>query len=461
VASDLVESPDSSKPPGQQVNDGVRAFFSTEFALVNPTDTSVTATMRFLKADGTEVSQSLDVPARTRRTVNTRSIHGLLTCTIVGTERGPCSAEFSTVVESDVPLVVDRTVTWDSSGYGSHAETGLDAPSTTWYLAEGATHSGFELFYLLQNPQDTAVTVQVEYLRPAPQVPLIKTYTLGPRSRFSIWVGHEDPALAATDVSARLTADQPIVVERAMYRSGPRLFEAGHGAAGIPMPGERWFFAEGATGAYFDLFVLIANPGDATAEVRGTFLLPSGETVVKMYKVAPRSRFNIWVDYEDVRLADTALSTVIESVNGVPIVAERSMWWPGDAPGGWHEAHASRGATDTGTLWALAEGRDGFDLKYETYVLIANTSAIVADVAVTLLFEDGSSALRTYQLAPTSRFNVAVAVAFPEAADRRFGTLVESRGASPARLVVERAIYNDSGEVGWSAGTNALGRRLQ
>ena len=43
-------------------------------------------------------------------------------------------------------------MSWDARGYGAHAETGVLTPSTTWYLAEGATHSGFELFYLLQNP---------------------------------------------------------------------------------------------------------------------------------------------------------------------------------------------------------------------------------------------------------------------------------------------------------------------
>ena len=42
---------------------------------------------------------------------------------------------------------------WDRSGgvYGSHAETSIAAPQTIWYLAEGATIGGFELFYLLQN----------------------------------------------------------------------------------------------------------------------------------------------------------------------------------------------------------------------------------------------------------------------------------------------------------------------
>ena len=40
-------------------------------------------------------------------------------------------------------VIVDRTMWWDATHYGSHAETGVAAPSLAWFLAEGATHSGF------------------------------------------------------------------------------------------------------------------------------------------------------------------------------------------------------------------------------------------------------------------------------------------------------------------------------
>jgi hypothetical protein len=39
-------------------------------------------------------------------------------------------------------------MSWDAAGYGSHSETGIVAPATTWYLAVGATHSNVSLFYL-------------------------------------------------------------------------------------------------------------------------------------------------------------------------------------------------------------------------------------------------------------------------------------------------------------------------
>jgi hypothetical protein len=131
---------------------------------------------------------------------------------------GSSIAEFSTLVESDAELVVDRTMTWDAvDRYGAHAEKAVVAPASLWYFAEGATHSGFNLFYLLQNPNAASADVRVRYLRPS-GAPLEKSYTLPPTSRTNIWVDVEDVpglglALSNTDVSAvvEVTNDQPII----------------------------------------------------------------------------------------------------------------------------------------------------------------------------------------------------------------------------------------------------------
>ena len=54
-------------------------------------------------------------------------------------------------------------------------------------------------------------------------------------------------------------------------------------------------------------------------------------------------------------------------------------------------------------------------------------------------------------------FNVWVRYDFPAAAGRRFAALVESVGGTAINLVVERAMYRNSGGTTWAAGTNALG----
>jgi hypothetical protein len=271
--------------------------------------------------------------------------------------------------------------------------------------------------------------------------------------------------LEATDVSAVLTAldGTPVIVERAMYLSrGSETFVAGHESAGVTAPATNWFLAEGATGDYFDLFILIANPTNDLAQVRATYLLPDGSIVQKDYPVAPNSRFNVWVDLEDTLLADTAVSAQVTSRNGVPIIVERSMWWPGSF-GGWQEGHNAPGSAATGITWVLAEGEvGGPPVNTQTYYLIANMSPTAAQVKVTLLFDDGSAPVsRTFELLPRSRYNVDVRHEFPEAEGHGFGALIESLGPSFAQLVVERAMYNDAGGRVWAAGSDALGTRLQ
>jgi hypothetical protein len=266
-----------------------------------------------------------------------------------------------------------------------------------------------------------------------------------------------------------ISAPLPIIVERAMYKStSTQTFAAGHGSAGVTAPATSWFLAEGATGPFFDCFILLANPNDTPAVVSIDYLLSDGTTQTKSYGVPGNGRVTVWVDDEEIPagsgqrpLDNVAVSSTVTS--NVPIIVERTMWWPSPAisPNFWTEAHNSPGATATGTRWALAEGEVGGSAGTETYILIANTSSFGGDAVVTLYFEDGTSAQRTFPLQPRSRMNVSASIDFPESINRRFGAVVESVGATPAQIVVERAMYTSPGGVTWSAGTGALGARIQ
>jgi uncharacterized repeat protein (TIGR01451 family) len=426
------------------------SFFDTVIAVANPGNTRALVLTRFQREDGAVIRKYQVVEAHSRATIVVEQIPGME------------SSSFSTLIEADVPVVADRTMSWDSTGYGGHAERGtLTRATSTWYLAEGATHGAFDLFYLIQNPGDAATTVEVKFLRPAPKAPVIKQYPLGPQSRFTLYVD-AIPELAADDLSAvvRTLDGAPIVVERAMYSSLPgQAFAAGHNSAGVTAPATRWFLAEGATGSFFDLYVLIANPSNEAAEVDVEFLLSNGNVVPKHYRIAANSRYTMSVKDEDPRLRDAALSTIVTSANAVPIVVERVMWWPSPI---WVEGHNSPGETTTGIKWGLAEGESGGARNKQTYILVANTSDFAGSAKVTLLFEDGTTAERVVALRPKSRVNVPVDVAsFPTSANRRYGAVVESLGATPAQIVVERAQYWDANGVSWAAGTNALATKLQ
>src|SRR6185369_6510513 len=267
-----------------------------------------------------------------------------------------------TLVEADVQIVADRTMTWDHSSYGSHAERGiLTRTATTWYLAEGATHGGFSLFYLIQNPGTTPANIEITYLLPAPQAPIVLNYVVAPTSRRTIPVDDE-PGLSATDVSAILTSTNgvPFIAERSMYFSRPdQAFAAGHESAGVTSTSTHWFLAEGATGSFFNMFILLANPNTTDANVELKYLLSDGSTITKTHVVAAQSRLTLNAALEDPGLTSAAFSTAATSTNGIGIIVERAMWWPANNPGGWYEAHGSPGETTTGTKWAMAEGETG------------------------------------------------------------------------------------------------------
>ena len=127
------------------------AAFRTHVAVLNPHATPVAITMKMQRGPGMEVlSLVRRVPAHTR-------------ITIYPAEEldQPLNSDYSTVVESDAPVVVDRTMrVLGTTGHGAAAETATQ-PSMTWYFAEGATGGPFSLFYLLQNPGDVTAHVTV------------------------------------------------------------------------------------------------------------------------------------------------------------------------------------------------------------------------------------------------------------------------------------------------------------
>lgn len=447
--SNLAEFQRASHPRGTAVRyhaEGTtNAFFRTYFALANPGASAAGVVLRFLGDNGRGWSATIQVPARERRTIEAN---------------GSLAASFATIVESDQPVVSDRTMSWGADGYGTSAETSIAAPATTWFLAEGATHGGFVLFYLLQNPGTAPAGVDITYLRPAPATPLTLHYTVAAESRLTIPID-TIPELAAADVSARIVSSVPILVERAMYldvRTPPQIFGAGHAGAGVTATSPRWFLAEGATGTFFDLYYLLANPSPQATEVRVTYLLPQGSPLVKQYALPADSRLTISVENEDPLLAGTSVAAIVESLDGVGIVVERSMWWPGG--GQWQEGHLAAGSTATARRWALADGFVDGSSGAETYVLIANTSNTAGTATITTLppFTGGSITAASIPLPPNSRISVPMSQYFPQPLlGVTFGTLIESDGPE---IVVERAMYRNVLGILWGAGTAALGTPL-
>ncbi len=325
----------------------------------------------------------------------------------VNTVPGMESTAFSTVVRSltGVPLVVERTMSWDRSGYGAHAEHATDGANLTWYFAEGS-QGFFHTSLLLANPQGSPNTATVRYLRES-EPPLVRTYQMLPMSRLTIDAG-ADSELMNRSFAMMVTFALPGAAERSMYFGTAPLFNGGHESAGVNAPSPTWFLAEGATGPFFETFVLLGNPGATDATATLTYF-PMGGSPITATKIVPAySRVTVNLEAEDPALANAAVSTKV--VADQPILVERSQYWPDPAPN-WHEAHNSFGVTSLGTSWGLAEGRVGAvdgEVNAQTYILLANPGTTLAHVTITFLRDTAAPVTKTFAVGPTSRFNVPV-----------------------------------------------------
>jgi hypothetical protein len=289
-----------------------------------------------------------------------------------------------------------------------------------WYLAEGYTGRNetggeFEQYVLIQNPGNSTANTVVTFMMPGGDTSR-HTYEVAPRSRFTITV---DDILPDAEVSTHVSSDVSIAVERAMYFNDRR---AGHASIGVSSPSKTWYLAEGYTAEDFDEYVLVQNPGDEDAKVRVDFMVENGQNKTRTYTVGAHSRFTIHVD--DI-IPDKSISTRVESSH--PVVVERAQYL-NDMKSG----TCSIGAVSPSRTWFLAEGYT--DQGFEEWVLLQNPTSEYNEVTVTFMERTGANTIRSYLLAPESRYTIPVDDILPASE-----VSVKVRSEHP--LLVERAMY--------------------
>jgi subtilisin-like proprotein convertase family protein len=414
------------------------AFFDMDLTLVNPAAVPAPVAIDFLPQGGGTLTYSDSVAANTPLQLAVDNIVP--------------NGAMSTVVHSQnaVPLAVERTMSWDSTGYGGHGGTAV-GPSTRWLFAEGS-QGYFNTFVLLANDNTGPVDVTVRFLVEGAGVVTVPV-TIAAKQRFTLFAG-DVAGVRNTSFGIDITSTLPIIAERAMYLPGAHVFEGGHESAGVNATSREWFLAEGATGDFFEDFVLIANPNAGIATVHVTFLLTSGLTITKTVTVPANSRRTFNVETEDTRLAAADVSIAFTSDIGV--VVERAMYWPNISQG-WRDAHNSFGLTSLGLRWGLADGRIGGPRDYQTFVLLANPNPHPAEVQVRFL-KPTFTVTRTFTLLPSSRRTIFTNAEVSELGDGTFG--VEVQVLNYQAIAVEKAMYWNAGGESFAAGTNVTASRL-
>ena len=222
-------------------------------------------------------------------------------------------------------------------------------------------------------------------------------------------------------------------------------------------PGNNWYFAEGYTGhdhypgESFDTWFSLQNVSSDSTEVRATFMTDKGDVIEKDQTVSPHSRYTLHVN-EIPGLEDTQFSTKFSSLDNVPFVAERAMYFKYYGLDGGHD---SVGVIEPADTWYLAEGytKRG-DEYFDTYILVGNPNDEAAEVVAEFMTEEGVVA-QEYTAHPHSRLTI-FAGDIVALEGKSFSTKISSKDG--VKLVAERSMYFDyHGRKGGHASIGATG----
>lgn len=392
-----------------------RPPFDTWYLLQNPSMSPARVRLVFMKTDGTSLSNQIDVPARSRVSVHARQIVP--------------ESEFSVRMESDRPVFAERAMYFRRDGI---AAAGVSEPSRTWYLAEGSTSDPFDTWFLVQNPGAAPATVTFTFMLEGGGTRQHRTL-IPPSSRQSLYA---NLVLQDQSFATRVEADQPVIVERAMFlRNGPG---GGHGSPGATSPSTTWYFAEGDTTQGFDTWLLVQNPGNGPANLSVWYLPESGSARTMAHSLPPQSRLSIHVNQH---LPGERFGMVVRADS--PIVAERRELF-GESNGEFSGSHGSLGASEPARTWYLPEGSTSS--PFTERLLVANPNQGPATLMVEFMKPAGEVVPRSFVVPASSRLTIDVGVHVP---DSSLSTVV----TSDVPVVVERTMYFHDGQ----GGTNALG----
>jgi hypothetical protein len=249
--------------------------------------------------------------------------------------------EVSAALASDLPILAERPMYFNYQGKmdGGHIVVGSNYLAQDWYLAEGATFDPFTEYITIQNPNPAPATVAVAYYRPS-GAPITRNHTVPANSRYTINAGPD--AGVASDLSAYLHSNLPILVERPMYFDmlGGGL-PGGHCATGVNSASTEWYFGEGYTGDGFDEWLTVQNPGGVAANITLTYYVQGGPTRTRNHTIQPQSRFTIPVNTD----AGEGLQLSVYVQSSQPVICERPMYffYQGYHSYNWPGGHDSQG----------------------------------------------------------------------------------------------------------------------
>ncbi len=203
-----------------------RPGFDEWLTLQNPGTSTIHVHATFQLSAGAPVEKDYDVPAAGRSTLYVPHEVGV-------------GKDVSVYLSSESPFLAERPMYFDYGGYGNrgwtggHCVIGAGAASTQWFFAEGYTGEGFDEWLCIQTPGDTGADVTITYYAEGGEPVRKAPFTVAPASRYTLLVNAD--AGSGLAVSAKVSSDLPIIVERPTYFDYGGEWGGGHVMVGLSL----------------------------------------------------------------------------------------------------------------------------------------------------------------------------------------------------------------------------------
>jgi len=302
--------------------------FESYILVQNPGEQSAQVELTYMTPGGTHEGQTITIDPIGRMEINVA-------------DTLPDSSSISTVVTSDVPVVVQLSAYWNG-GASTTSSMGTTVPATTWYLAEGNTTegSGFATWVTVQNPGGADANVAVSFIADGEQHtgPDLNVASMT-HSKFNVGDTFPDQSHFITIV----TSDVPVVAIQSTTWDAHNGYDC---TMGVTAPSQQWYFAEGRQFGSFSTWVNVQNVGATSTDVSVTYMTSTGTVDGPNLVIDPFARDSISLPES---VSDEATFSVVIT-SDQPILAQHGTYWETGA--GIHQ-DLYFGTTISATSWYL------------------------------------------------------------------------------------------------------------
>ncbi len=315
--------------------------------------------------------------------------------------------------------------------------------SASWSFPWGVTERGARELLVFMNPFPDDATVDIAFATDegVRDTARFQGFVVPGRSVVGAFIDQDVTRKAQVSAQVQVRGGR-LVIDRIQTFDGTDAREGISLALGVPTPAQTWMFPTGETGPGLTEQVVVFNPSEDVAEVEVEVRLddPTKNGTPEAFELTvPPGRFSILqVDAEDRVPAGVGHSLIVNSLNGVPVTAERVNIASDPAPR--TGVASTTGSPFAAPTWYVAGG--GPTEARDEYLVVLNESV---DEAVTFSvtgFSNGQTIAIQDLQGQTIEPGARVVIRLGDKLEREdLSVLVDASGP----IVVERGLYRIGG----------------